>query len=745
MTKDPARVAALTGIGADDSRSIPTMLADVLASEERVVALQTRLGDGSVELDDVAQELFGGGLEGRKRLVELVDLAVLARERPGDAPLLPARYHFFLRALEGAFVCLHPEHDDREPALLLARHEQCPSCSRRSIAARMFELGVCRRCGGEYLVGAWEGGLLSHASPQSASPVRALLGQPLGEDEDDEDQDVLGRQSDKAVPAVLCPSCGELAESGELTCECSVGSVRTWLALDAKEDGGLRRCISCGHRPGGDPVYRFLTGSDAPVSVIATDLYQEIPASQDPAMVDEVGQGRKLLAFSDSRQDAAFFAPFLERTYRRAVQRRLLSGALQNFDGEVPRAPDLVGPAIKLAESALVLDPDDGAVSNRRAAATWIMRELLALDRRQSLEGTGIADIRLALPRKCVAPPGLLTLGFTPDESLDLVRLLLDTIRVGGAVEALEGVDVRDAEFAPRNREVSVRAEASAYGVLAWSPNKALNGRLDILRRVFERRDVGADPKEVLAGVWRMVTDGNSPWSKLFAQTAGPDGPLWRLHADRFEFDLRPDDAPLRCSRCAQLWWRTVADICPSFRCDGTLTPVPDRGLVLDSHYARLYRDLSPVGMAVEEHTAQWRSAKASSVQDDFMAGRVNVLSCSTTFELGVDVGEVQAVLLRNVPPSPANYVQRAGRAGRRTDSAALVVTYAQRRSHDLTYFADPHSMVNGTIPPPRVVLDNAPIVRRHLHSLAFAAFQRERGGHRTVEDFFVADDELPR
>jgi hypothetical protein len=169
--------------------------------------------------------------------------------------------------------------------------------------------------------------------------------------------------------------------------------------------------------------------------------------------------------------------------------------------------------------------------------------------------------------------------------------------------------------------------------------------------------------------------------------------------------------------------------------------PIADPRSLDDEHYSRLYRQLDPVGMAVEEHTAQWRSQKASTIQDEFVRGRINVLSCSTTFELGVDVGDVQAVLLRNVPPTPANYVQRAGRAGRRTDAAALIVTYAQRRSHDLTYFASPHDMVDGTIPAPRIVLDNAPIVRRHLHSLSFAAFQREVGDHKNVEDFFLASD----
>ena len=163
-----------------------------------------------------------------------------------------------------------------------------------------------------------------------------------------------------------------------------------------------------------------------------------------------------------------------------------------------------------------------------------------------------------------------------------------------------------------------------------------------------------------------------------------------------------------------------------------------------DDHYARLFTDLDAIAMEVHEHTAQWTAAKASQLQDEFVRGRINTLSCSTTFELGVDVGEVQAVFLRNVPPSPANYVQRAGRAGRRADSAALVVTFAQRRSHDLTYFDHPETMVDGRIAPPRIQLDNPTIIRRHVHSVAFAAFERQaaKGGefHPNVESFFLGD-----
>ena len=112
-------------------------------------------------------------------------------------------------------------------------------------------------------------------------------------------------------------------------------------------------------------------------------------------------------------------------------------------------------------------------------------------------------------------------------------------------------------------------------------------------------------------------------------------------------------------------------------------------------------------------------------MQDRFIRGQINVLSCSTTFELGVDVGDLQAVLMRNVPPTTANYIQRAGRAGRRTDSVAFVLTYAQRRSHDLTHFKQPEKMVSGRIQAPQIEVRNEKIVRRHMHSVFLAAFFR--------------------
>ena len=127
--------------------------------------------------------------------------------------------------------------------------------------------------------------------------------------------------------------------------------------------------------------------------------------------------------------------------------------------------------------------------------------------------------------------------------------------------------------------------------------------------------------------------------------------------------------------------------------------------------------------MVAREHTAQLSSKTAGEYQKDFEEGKINVLSCSTTFEMGVDVGELEATFQRNVPPETANYIQRAGRAGRRTSSAAFSVTFSRRTSHDMTFYHDPAQIIAGKIKPPILEIDNEKIAERHLNSIIISWF----------------------
>ena len=165
-------------------------------------------------------------------------------------------------------------------------------------------------------------------------------------------------------------------------------------------------------------------------------------------------------------------------------------------------------------------------------------------------------------------------------------------------------------------------------------------------------------------------------------------------------------------------------------------------GRLAENHYRRLYLETLPLPMRTFEHTAQLTGERAAEIQKDFYEGKINILSCSTTFELGVDVGDLETVFMRNVPPSAANYIQRAGRAGRRTSSTAFVLTFAQRRSHDFSHFADPLRVIKGEIRPPFFEISNDKIVRRHMYAVAIAQFWRRNPKFfGTVEKFFTNEE----
>lgn len=135
--------------------------------------------------------------------------------------------------------------------------------------------------------------------------------------------------------------------------------------------------------------------------------------------------------------------------------------------------------------------------------------------------------------------------------------------------------------------------------------------------------------------------------------------------------------------------------------------------------------ELAPYFTAAE-HSAQQDSQTLERYEKLFKAGDLNLLSCSTTMEMGIDIGGISQVAMNNVPPHPANYLQRAGRAGRRREARSLAMTLCKSNPHDQAVFANSRWAFDSVLPAPHVSLDSPVIVQRHVHSLLLSQFLSE-------------------
>jgi hypothetical protein len=123
------------------------------------------------------------------------------------------------------------------------------------------------------------------------------------------------------------------------------------------------------------------------------------------------------------------------------------------------------------------------------------------------------------------------------------------------------------------------------------------------------------------------------------------------------------------------------------------------------------------------EHSAQIPGALLSDRENQFKAGKINLMSCSTTMEMGVDIGGLTGVTMNNVPPHPANFLQRAGRAGRRGETVAVSFTLCKSNPHGEAVFRNPIWPFTTALAMPQVSLQSARIVQRHINALNLATF----------------------
>jgi DEAD/DEAH box helicase domain-containing protein len=191
---------------------------------------------------------------------------------------------------------------------------------------------------------------------------------------------------------------------------------------------------------------------------------------------------------------------------------------------------------------------------------------------------------------------------------------------------------------------------------------------------------------------------------------------------------------PVRCEHCGDMHSVPTEQLslwdglpCQVRHCPGSYRPDPRGGLPL---YRRLYQRGKVHRIVAREHTGLLERGDRERLETQFIRGEYrsdpNLLSATSTLEMGINIGDLSAVLLASVPPEPANYLQRIGRAGRR-DGNAMVGTLVTGTAHDLYFFSDPREMLQGQVNPPGCYLDAAAILRRQL--LAYSLDRWVAGG----------------
>jgi ATP-dependent helicase YprA (DUF1998 family)/transcription elongation factor Elf1 len=722
-----------------------------LVKDERIVTILNLLESKPKNLTDVAKQVFIDYTDISTRvrgLILLIELGVMAKPDAVSAALLPARYHLFVRALEGVYIALFPE-----KKVFLDRKELYDI---GNIKVPVFELANCQDCGQEYMVGKEKNGYLKPAIDGEKLEYYMLTNEIVESDEVDtnSDDEAFETADVKKVEAYeLCTVCGKLTISGAKKREecCNTKDSRKIIKVykmktkpNARE---VNTCAACGG-VSRSIIKRFMTANQPSTYIVANSLYSMIPpqkitiASQIAGdsffeVEDEIKNleyydesGRKLLVFSDNRQEAAFFAAYMDNKYNQLMWRRLILRELKNKPEGILLI-DLIRILVKKAKEA-VLFPDN--LSNQEKeiiAATYLVKEFIGYERKQGLEGRGYIKFS---PEKMPLKSGRWDL--SADEVWEASCVIMDTLRYSGSTTYPENIDPENESFSPRNRNVYFRKVGSGIyengTISSFLPvGSANNRRYDYIRKVLEA--MGADSEdtkhkglEILNSIYENIILPLSKMNYFERVLLGSEGEVTRLNYKKWIVSyLDDDDGVYRCKRCGKIAAHNVKEVCPEFRCKGKLEKILAKEFRNDPYYSKVYSGEKIIPMVAKEHTGQLNKDAAGTAQIQFEAGEINVLSCTTTFEMGVDVGQLEAILLRNVPPETANYVQRAGRAGRRTSATAFSVTYARRNSHDLNYFESPIEIIGGKIKSPYIELNNDKIASRHVNSIILAWFFR--------------------